>query len=262
MNPKIYTFAVARLLDRELGCQECGKFQDKIAAILPDVLSLSQVRQVLCRLIFLNKFPPEKEALLLRNFSSSQASVRETVALLKICATQNPAAERFLIKEGSAEARVAASLAAEDIVSVFQVWVVLIGQIGGDTQNVVIVDDVDDEGDESDEPEPNTVDELMALAEHDRSGDGEKFAALLHQRITQIWGSHMTDPDKLLLLAEYLDGLSPQERQTFLSNVVNRFAKNPDDSLTAFEHFLDEQIASGQFLANLPQEDCLSGFFV
>jgi hypothetical protein len=149
-------------------------------------------------------------------------------------------------------------ISSDDIVRVFLAWLLSIGHIGG-TLHINDADEVESGEDEAraeeeDElDEPRKVNELMALAEHDRAGDMEKFASLLHQRITQIWGSHMTDPDKLLLVANYLENLSVQERQTFLSNVVNRFAKNPSESLIDFESFLNEQIATGQFLANLPQ---------
>lgn len=253
MNPKEYTLAVARLIDQQFGGDACTALHRRFVEHLPDVLSVSQIRQVSQQVIFANKLPPLAERLILIDALDESLSARDWARILARCAAASTTAQKRVAKDRESGASIIVTgISSEEMTQVFLAWLLSIGHIGG-TLRIDDTDEVDEAEQEDDLDEPRTVKELMALAEHDRAGDMEKFAALLHQRITQIWGSHMTDPDKLLLLANYLEGLSVQERQTFLSSVVNRFAKNPAESLTDFEHFLDEQIADGQFLSNLPQ---------
>jgi hypothetical protein len=250
---------VARLIDQQFGGKACTALHQRFVDDLPDVLSVSQVRQVNQQVIFANKLPPLVERLILIDALDENLSVRDWARILARCAAASTTAVKRVVKDReSGEPVIVTGISSDDIVRVFLAWLLSIGHIGG-TLHINDADEVESGEDEAraeeeDElDEPRKVNELMALAEHDRAGDMEKFASLLHQRITQIWGSHMTDPDKLLLVANYLENLSVQERQTFLSNVVNRFAKNPSESLIDFESFLNEQIATGQFLANLPQ---------
>lgn len=252
MNPKEYTQAVARLIDQQFGGNTCTSLHRRFVEDLPDVLSVSQIRQINQQVVFANKLPPLAEKLILIDALDEGLSARGWTQILARCAAASTTTMKRVAKDReSGEPIIVSRIASEDMAQVFLSWLLSIGHIGG-TLRIDTSEDMEPEQDVQQDAldEPGTVNELMTLSEHDRTGDMEKFAALLHQRITQIWGSHMTEPDKLLLVARFLEVMSPQERQTFLSNVVNRFAKNPTETVAEFKLFLDKQLSDDQFLAN------------
>ncbi|MCC7357019.1 hypothetical protein IT408_00735 [Candidatus Uhrbacteria bacterium] len=253
MEPKKYAQIVASLIDQEFGYDTCTGLLTRFMGDLPDVLNTSQFRQVNYQLIFANKLPPLIERLLLSQTLDENISAQDLVQVMVSCAVASttvvrPVAEErndgvniMMISENSSVA----------MTQVFLLWLLAIGHIGGTMQ--WSEDESEDESSDHgkcEEFEFMMANEYIQGSENHQNEEMEKFAELLAQRITQIWGIHMTEPDKLLLVADYLKHLSPQERQAFLSHIVNRFAKNPSESIEAFQKFLEEQKMNDGFRTN------------